>query len=45
MFKMVNMKLKGKQQRSKKSRNQDNLDELMESFKYINNVEVDKYGI
>ena len=34
MFKMVNIKLKGKEQRSKKSRNHDKLEEILGSFKY-----------
>lgn len=34
MFKMVNIKLKGKEQRSKKSREINKLEEIMESFKY-----------
>ena len=45
MFNMVNIKLKGKEQRSKRSRNLNKLDEILESFKYNTILEEDKHGI
>lgn len=45
MLKMANIKLKGKLQKSKRFRELNRIEDIMENIKYMNNMEVNKHGI